>query len=779
MTIARPFADWHESIAFLTVWWPVIVSSTIAVAGCVIGGRLVMRARHRRLMAQDARLVRIHAPATVEEGSAAAFWSHLHALLRLPWRRVLDGQPHLVFEYTFTQTSTELGLWVPGVVPPGIIEAAVEAAWPGARTTVLRPPPTPVPSSVNSATGGRLRLARREVLPLRAKHAADPLRPLLGAGAALQRGEHAVVQVLARPSTGRRIQLFRRRLARLCYEAAVATPIAAPTARTMIFDLLTPGPSRLRSEGRTDPVRQGDLRAAVDKSVGPLWEVQIRYAAATNTDYGAARLRGVAASLAAAFGMFTERNWWARKHLTDPLRTMTARSFERGDLLRVAELAACAHIPLDSFAAGITRAGARAVPPPPSVLAGDGMKPLGVSDAGPARAVGLKVQDGRRHVHIVGSTGSGKSTLMGHMILADVAAGRGVVVIDPKGDLVMDLLDRLPEQTGRRLHLIDPGAPGPHPSLNLLSTGEPDLMVENLVGIFQRVFAAFWGPRTDDVLRSACLTLLATKPDPTLVDVAELLTNPVLRRRILALLPPDRLLLHGFWAGYAALTEPGRSAATAPLLNKLRAFLLRDFIRTVVAQPVSTIDLREVLDGGILLARVPKGMLGEETARLLGSFIVAATWQAAACRARSGEAARTDAALYVDEAHNFLTMPYPLEDMLAEARGYRLSMVLAHQNLAQMPPDLREGLSANTNNKVYFTCSPEDARALATHTAPNLSEHDLAHLDGFQAAVRLSVDGRPTSAFTLRTRPLPAPVPGRAARIRALSQAMTEAHRAA
>ncbi len=131
--------------------------------------------------------------------------------------------------------------------------------------------------------------------------------------------------------------------------------------------------------------------------------------------------------------------------------------------------------------------------------------------------------------------------------------------------------------------------------------------------------------------------------------------------------------------------------------------------------------------------------------------------------------------MYIDECHNFLNLPFPLEDMLAEARGYRLSLVLAHQNLAQLPPDLREGISANTRNKVFFTCSPEDARALAIHSAPNLSEHDLSHLGGYQAAVRLTVDGVQAPAFTIRTRPLPAPIEGRADTIRAGAHAAARA----
>src|SRR5207248_5578801 len=141
-----------------------------------------------------------------------------------------------------------------------------------------------------------------------------------------------------------------------------------------------------------------------------------------------------------------------------------------------------------------------------------------------------------------------------------------------------------------------------------------------------------------------------------------------------------------------------------------------------------------VLDhGGILLARLPKGILGEDTAQLVGSFLVARTWQAAARRARLPQHARPDAALYIDECQNFLNLPYPLEDMLAEARAYRLAVTMAHQNLAQLPPDLRQGISANARTQVIFSVSPEDARDLKHHTAPALSPYDLTHLAAYQA----------------------------------------------
>ncbi|PGH46694.1 type IV secretory system conjugative DNA transfer family protein, partial [Streptomyces sp. Ru87] len=361
---------------------------------------------------------------------------------------------------------------------------------------------------------------------------------------------------------------------------------------------------------------------------------------------------------------------------------------------------------------------------------GNGVKPLGRSDTGSPRGVGLAVPDARHHLHVMGATGSGKSTLIANLALDDVRNHRGVIVIDPKGDLVTDLLDRLPDTCADRLVLIDPDDRHTPPCLNVLDGTDIDVVVDNITGIFRRIFTAFWGPRTDDVMRAACLTLLKhrerTRQLVTLADVPRLLGESAYRLRIIPALKDP--VLRGFWAWYESMSEPSRAAVVGPVMNKLRAFLLRDFTRRAIAAGASTFDLGQVLDGGILLARLPKGALGEETARLLGSFIVAGTWQAAAARARTPEHQRVDATLSIDEAHNFLTLPYPLEDMLAEARGYRLSMLLAHQHLAQLPRDLREGISANARNKIFFNASPEDANALERHTLPTLAAHDLAHL---------------------------------------------------
>ena len=769
----------HLLLAALTHWGAAAGLTAASAAAAVIAGRAWLHARQHAVFARGARTITVLAPPQADPAGAETLWANLAGLMRPPLARWWHGQPHLGWEYTWTPDQMAISAWIPGTIPPGMIERAVEAAWPGAHT-ITAPASPPLPAGC-LATGGRLRLARPEVLPLKTDHGSDPLRALAAAGTGLAGTEQAIVQVLARPVTGSRLRRARRAIRRLRYGQPGRLP-------SRLLDAITPGghSSTRRAGSRSDPDLSDGLRAALTKAVGPQWETQIRYAVTTTTAAGGGRarrivtararrrLRGQAHALASAFSLYAGRNWLARRHLRRPAARIADRRFRGGDLLSVAELACLARLPADASVPGLARAGARAVPPPPAIPGpGAGARPLGAADAGPPRPVAITVPDARHHMRIIGATGAGKTTLILAQILADAGAGRGAVFIDPKGDAVTDLLPRLPERLAGKVVLFDPASRGAPPCLNVLQGNrdgsDTDVICDNITGIFRRIYAAFWGPRTDDIFRAAVLTLLRSVPAGSglvnLADIPSLLGSDAYRRRKTSAITDP--VLKGFWEWYEQLSGASRAHAVGPLMNKLRAFLLRPFVAQAIAAGPSTFTMSQVLDeGGLLLARLPKGVLGEETCRLLGSFIVAATWQTAARRARLPQHARPDAGLYIDECQNFLNLPYPLEDMLAKARAYRLSVVMAHQNLAQLPADLREGISANARSQVIFNASPEDARVLERHTLPHLTAHDLSHLGAYQAAAKLIAGGADTPAFTLRTQPLPPGAPGRAALIR-------------
>jgi hypothetical protein len=467
--------------------------------------------------------------------------------------------------------------------------------------------------------------------------------------------------------------------------------------------------------------------------------------------------------------MFEGRNGFRRRRVRGGPRAIVERRLRGPYLLSVPELAEIASLPGANSISGLERAAATTVPAPRELLRSG--KVLGTADhyTGVERAAAISVEDARHHVHIIGETGTGKSTLLAQLVLQDAEAGRSAVVIDPKGDLVNAVLDRLPTGAEHRTCVIDPEDKESAVGLDVLAGDDQDLVVDHVLGVFKRIYEPWWGPRTDDVMRAACLTLTRTK-GATLAEVPLLLTDPKWRTEVREALAGESTGLATFWNWFERIPEPQRAQHIAPLLNKLRAFLLRGPVRAIVGQSASRLDIPALLDeGGLLLVRIPKGTLGEETSRLLGAFVIARVWQACMRRASLDEADRPDTALYVDEMHNYLVLPRSFEDLLAEARSYRLSLVLAHQHMGQVNREMREALAANARTKVAFTCSPEDAFFLQRHFTPELTEHDLSHLATYQAACRPCIGGGQGAAFTLRTKPLPEGSSERANGIRAES----------
>lgn len=762
-----------------------------AIVGYVFGHDQLLAWRHKRC-ATGARWLTIAAPPEVTEKAAAAFWTTLVGVLTPSvWRRRVYGIPHVGWEYTWTGRALTIRVWVPGTVPPGAVEAAVRAAWPAATLTTAEAA-APIPQTVGEQVGGAHWPQSADVLPLRTEHDVDPLRALLSAGAEVRHREHAVVQILARPATARRVRAARRTAAASSTHPNgrpdVAARAVSGVARLLIepllwvLDAFMPGSSRPRTTahpaalraGERDPVATADARTIVEKAVRvPHYEIAVRFAVAADADKTPPdkqrgrqireRLVGLGHTIAAAAAAYTGPNRLRRMKMPAPVATIAGRRLRRGFLASVPELAAMAALPQDLAVPGLDRARAKAVPAPVAVPSGGrGVKVLGRSQLG-RHSVGMNVTDARQHVHVVGKTGVGKSTLLLNMIVGDIKAGRGTVVIDPRGDLITDILDRLPASYAKKIVIIDPDQENPGCFNPLDDNGDPHLAVDNLVGIFAKIFAGQWGPRMDDTMRVACLTLMR-HAKPTLSLVPSLLQDKEFRARFThGLDDPDGL--GGFWLWYDSINETFRGQVIAPVLARLRAFLLRDFVKNVIGNAQSSFDMGRILDGGVLLCRLPKGILGEETSRILGSLIVARVWQAAIARASIPEDERRDSCLYIDECQNFLTLPGSVGDMLAEARGFRLGLVLAHQDLAQLPKDIATAVSANARSKLFFNVDPGDARELSRHTKPELDEHDLAHLDVYTAAARLLVGNRELPAFTFTTNP-PVEVVGEATAIR-------------
>jgi len=725
--------------------WPFFA---VTLAGIGVVGLVVRRARRRRL-ARGARLVQIGVPPNVQPQGALLLWSALHDLLLGQIARLLIGQPHLAWEISASETGTIFRLWVPEAIPPGLIERAVASAWPGA-STIVEPAGRDEPVSAGMVqVASELVLAGPDWFSIDSSMSPDPVPLILGQLSGLHDEQRALVQVLARPAT--------RREQRRLRAAARYLRAGVPTGRpARLLDLLTRGSS---ARPILDPTISPDVRDVLDKSAQPLFRCLIRVAVSAPSRVEA---RGRIDAVIGGFAPYEGRVGLRRRRVrSSRVKLRDRRLGRRAFLLSIGELAALAHLPSETGIPGLIRASAREVSPPPGLSANG--KPLGSSDG---RNIYLAVPDARQHLHILGPTGVGKSTLIAQLVLSDFRERRGAVVIDPKGDLVEDLLARIPAGREDDVDLLDPLDSAPL-AMNMLDNPDRDLGVDQLVAIFKRVFERDWGPRTDDIFRATLLTLTANGRTATLADVPLLLSDPARQAQLIAQID-DPVGLGPFWAWYQGLSEAQRSNSTGPLLNKLRVFLLRKPIRAIISARKTTLDIPRCIDAGrLLLARLPKGTLGEDASRLLGSMVVARTWQAALARAALKPEERRDCTIYIDEVQNYLNLPTPIPDVLAEARGYRLSLCMAHQHLAQLTPELREGIAANARTKIYFQLSQDDAHHLEPDVSPELTEYDLAHLPLYTAAVRVCHHGQTGRPFTLTTQELLAPIPGRAEEIKA------------
>lgn len=282
--------------------------------------------------------------------------------------------------------------------------------------------------------------------------------------------------------------------------------------------------------------------------------------------------RGVALLAAYTSGLNGLRRQW-----TPCLRLWTEhRYLARGYLLSTEELAALAHLPTDASVPGLTRASARRIAPSSQVPRSGPVRVLGQSDLGPTRPIAYEISAGRQHTHILGKTGSGKSTLLTRLVLQDAEAGRSALLLDPRGDLVTDVLDRLPERAICSTAVIDPEDPAPPPRINILQLGSPEHAADTVTGIFHKIYSSSWGPRMEDILRASSLTLArAQDPDLSIGDIPQLLADRSFLHHVLTQQQRQGSALQGFWDWYADQSPQMRAAATDPLLNKLRSILLR------------------------------------------------------------------------------------------------------------------------------------------------------------------------------------------------------------
>lgn len=370
---------------------------------------------------------------------------------------------------------------------------------------------------------------------------------------------------------------------------------------------------------------------------------------------------------------------------------------------------------------------------------------------------GILRGDRRRHLYVVGKSGSGKSKLLELLINEDLKNGEGIAVLDPHGDLVDSILRYIPEHRIKDVVLLNPGDTEFPIAFNPLEKVEEAYKMQVTIGflqIFKKLFGNNWSDRLEHVLRYTTLALLDS-PNTTVLSILKMLTDKNYRQKIVARIQDS--VVKSFWVSeFAAWSEKFDADAITPLLNKVGQFVATNMIRNMIGQPITKFDIREIMDKKkILLMKVSKGLLGEENSSLIGAMFITKLYQAAMSRADTLEEKRTDFYLYVDEFQNFATDTFA--EILSEARKYRLNLTLAHQYMGQLSETVRKTVFGNVGSMVSFRVGAEDAEILAHEYSPIFKERDIINLGVREFYTKMSVGGQLREAFSGFTLDAPQP----------------------
>jgi len=371
---------------------------------------------------------------------------------------------------------------------------------------------------------------------------------------------------------------------------------------------------------------------------------------------------------------------------------------------------------------------------------------------GDKKRFGIKADDRRRHVYIIGKTGMGKTELLKNMAVQDIKKGYGLGFIDPHGEASEELIKFIPEERVQDVVYFNPSDIERPIAFNIMEDVDPDyrhLIAGGMMGVFKKIWPDVWSSRMEYILNNAVLALLEVKGS-TLLGINRLLADAEWRTEIIEKVKDP--VVKAFWTKeFSRYSQRYETEATAAIQNKIGQFISSPLIRNIIGQEKSTIDIRKIMDERkILIVNLSKGRIGEDSSRLLGALLVTKLQLAAMSRVDIPEQERNDFVLYIDEFQNFSTDSFA--SILSEARKYRLSLILAHQYIGQMEEKVRDAVFGNVGTMITFRVGAEDGEFLEREFSPEFYSTDLVNLSKQNIYVKLMIDGltsRPFSAETL------------------------------
>lgn len=728
-----------------------------------------------------------------------ALFSSLHTIgIPLTWKQRFVRRPDsIAFELVANRGLISFYVATPAGVAQHI-EEQIHAQFPHAVIEHVEDYNMFSPQGVTAAA--MLTFQREIFLPIRTYRAldVDPLNAVTNAMSRLGPEEGAALQILLRPASKRRQawsarvahQLQQGKKLRQAKYAAPATLSGYALRFGMeIFETEKSVREREQKTGmnRLSPLQEEMVKSLEQKSSKAQFDTVCRLVVSAKDQASADR---ILRDIVSAFGQYTSfqfGNGFKALVAKNPemfVHDFIYRNFDlsRVLLMNTEELASLWHFPLPTTETPNIRwltarqAGTPVNMPSEGIALGKNIY------RGRETVVRLKTEDRRRHVYMIGMTGSGKSVLMAEMAKQDIAAGHGVAIIDPHGSLVEDVLQSIPKERAADLIYFDPSDTGRPMGLNMLEAetiDEMDFAVQEMIAIFYKLVTdpAMIGPMFEHYMRNAMLTIMADREEPgTITDIPRILTDKEYQEFKLKKVKDP--MIRAFWEKELPQTAGSTKGEMLPyLISKIGRFVENETMRNIIGQGRSAFNFRDIMDKKkILLCNLSKGKVGEVNANLLGLILVSKIQMAALSRANMPEADRHDFYLYVDEFQNFITDS--IATILAEARKYKLNLIMAHQYIGQLSGStgvegknqdtkIRDAVFGNVGTQICFRIGVEDAEFMEKQFQPVFSLYDLINLPRFQAYVRLLIDNTVARPFHMQTFP---PTQGNAERAAALKE---------
>ena len=676
------------------------------------------------------------------------------------WRIFEFGQPYLVWELAYINNEITFYAAVPKKFRD-ILLRAVHAVSPEAVVEPARD------YNIFQPTGGvaasYIVTSRNSIIPIRTYPSleVDPLNEVATHLSKLDEGENAVMQVLMRPGSKKWNKLALKTARKMqegmsferAYQQAIKNPFLSPKAKP---DKPLEAPKPLT------PQDQEIIKAIESNAAKTNFETNIRLVVSAPSQEQA---EAVLADFESSFSQFNSSSLNSfsvdREKIREVIYEFSFRLFDdkRKITLSAEELASIYHLPLpDQGVPKIKWLKARSAPAPWGMNEGPY---LGWNEfRSQQTVVRVAPDDRRRHIYMVGQTGTGKSTLLQEMVKQDIDMGNGLAVIDPHGDLIEYALSHIPQQRWKDVVVFEPADLERPIGINMLeafSVEEKDFVVQEMMSIFYKLFPPeTMGPMFEHNMRNAMLTLMADTEDPgTLVEIPRIFTDKDFQKKKVAKLTDP--VVRSFWEKEMAQTSDfHKSEMLGYLISKVGRFIENTMMRNIIGQAKSGINFAEIMNTRkILLANLSKGKVGEINANLLGLMIVGKLQLTAMQRAFIPESERVDFYLYLDEFQNFTTDS--IATILSEARKYHLDMIMAHQFIAQLTDKIKAAVFGNAGTLIMFRIGVEDAEFLKPQLEPVFGARDLINLDNHNCYVKLMVKGQTSRPFNMKTYP---PTPG-------------------